>query len=272
MTNGNHAAPPTSGRNSLSTTIGKERKDAQGGQISSEVQTQMQGLRKWQQRFTSSSYGLRFGITSLDRVSETLHMPASAKESAIVIYRRALDKGLQKHHSIASLSTASAYVACRLAGVPRTLKDFAHISRLPQRDLGRAYADIKTTLELQVPIEDPARYVSKIATAAGAPIQVQQKALKIIAEARKKHLTAGKLPKVVAAAALYLASIQNDNPLPQKRLTAAANISDVALRYTFHKLRDVLAEKPPAPQAASNSKPQRRNRGLLKSVATSIGL
>src|SRR3989449_5092934 len=157
-------------------------------------------------------------MAELDRLTEKLHVPANVKESSAVVYRKALDNGLVRGRSIAAIAAASLYAACRSSETPRTLKEVAAASRIKKKDVARCYRLLLRELEMSMPVEDPIRCISKIASRAEISMQTQQSAIRVLKDARRKGVVAGKEPRAPAAAAMYAASgLQYEKKNPQEK-------------------------------------------------------
>jgi len=169
-------------------------------------------------------------MNELQLLSEKLHISSSVREMAAVIYRKALNKNLIRGRNIAAIVAGSLYVACRFTKIPRTLKEIVEVSLRDQREIGRAYRLIVQTLKMKMPIDNPIDYVTKIAEKAGVSSDVEGMAIKIIRDARNKHVAMGKDPTGLAAAALYIASKIKKEKTTQIHLAKAANITEVTVR------------------------------------------
>ena len=176
-------------------------------------------------------------MSELQRLSEKLYIPSSVQEMAAVIYRKALKKRLVRGRNIASIVAGSLYAACRFTRIPRTLKEIAEASPRPQKEISRAYRLIVRTLKMKMPIDTPMDYVTKIAEKAGVSSEIEGLAIKIIQDAKKKHVTMGKDPSGIAAAALYVASKLKKEKITQSQLAKAANLTEVTIR---NRKRDIM--------------------------------
>ncbi|WP_275264639.1 transcription initiation factor IIB, partial [Halobellus captivus] len=81
----------------LSTNIGWQNKDAYGNSLSSTQRQKMQRLRTWNERFRtrdSKERNLKQALGEIDRMASALGLPENVRETASVIYRRALDEDL----------------------------------------------------------------------------------------------------------------------------------------------------------------------------------
>jgi len=227
----------------LSTSIDRIDRDAFGRKLPLSTRLQMWRLRKWQIRsrvHSSIDRNLAQAMTELDRLSSKVSTPSTVKEKAALIYRKALDEGLVRGRSIAAIAAASLYAACRITGTPRSLREIAEASLVSKKDIARCYRLLLRKLTLHIPIADPMIYVTKIARRADISGQIQAAAVKILKEARKRHVSAGKDPMGLAAAALYIACKQLGEKKTQKEIADAAGVTEVTVRNRFKTLKRQL--------------------------------
>jgi transcription initiation factor TFIIB len=227
----------------LSTAISQVDRDAFGRKLPLSTRLQMWRLRKWQIRsrvHSSIDRNLAQAMAELDRLSDKVYIPSPIKEKAAVIYRKALDKGLVRGRSIAAIAAAALYAACRGSGTPRTLREIAEASLVDKKDVARCYRLLLRELEVHMPIADPLTYVSKIAERTGISGKTQGLAIQILREARRKRAAAGKDPMGLAAAALYIACLQNNEKKTQKDIAEAAGVTEVTVRNRYKTLKKQL--------------------------------
>ena len=227
----------------LSTVIDRVNRDAYGRQLPLATRLEMLRLRKWQIRtrvHSSADRNLAQAMAELDRLTDMLHIPASIKERAAVVYRKALDNGLVRGRSIAAIAAASLYAACRLSETPRTLKDVSAASRIRKKDVARCYRLLVRELDLRMPVEDPVKCISKIPTKVNISMPTEQSAIKIINEAKRKGIVAGKDPMGLAAAALYVACVLEGEKKTQKEIAEVANVTEVTVRNRYKGLKEAL--------------------------------
>ncbi len=226
----------------LSTTIEIGR-DAYGRRLPPKVRRQMWRLRKWQIRakvYGTTNRNLLYAMMELERLSEKLHVPSSVQEMAAVIYRKALGKDLIRGRCITAIVAAALYAACRYTKIPRTLNEVAEASVRKRGELAKCYRLLVRTLGIQMPPDDPLDYVSKIGEKAGVSSRTQGIAMKIIREAKRKHVTSGKDPSGLAAAALYIASQFKNEMVTQSELSRAADVTQVTIRNRKKELVEKL--------------------------------
>ena len=227
----------------LSTAISQIDRDAFGRKLPLRTRLQMWRLRKWQIRsrvHSSIDRNLAQAMAELDRLSDKVYIPSPIKEKAAVIYRKALDKGLVRGRSIAAIAAASLYASCRGSRTPRTLREIAEVSLVEKKDVARCYRLLLRELDIRMPIADPLTYVSKIAETTGISGKTQGLAIQILRKAKEKRAAAGKDPMGLAAAALYIACLQNNEKKTQKDIAEAAGVTEVTVRNRYKSLRREL--------------------------------
>jgi transcription initiation factor TFIIB len=91
-----------------------------------------------------------------------------------------------------------------------------------------------------MPVEDPVKCISKIASRVDVPMITQRKALEILKMAKDKGIVAGKDPMGLAAAALYVACVLTGEKKTQKEIADMANVTEVTVRNRYKNLKDNL--------------------------------
>ena len=179
----------------LATVIGASNRDASGRSLSGPMRSTVERLRTWDSRsqaHESTDRNLRQAFSELRRLSDKLVVSEAVTERAAYFYRKALERGLVRGRSISSIIGASLYAACRDGQIPRSLKDVAAVSNVKKKDLARSYRLLHREMELRMPVADPVRCVSGIASRAGMKEKTQRRACEILRMAQAARISAGK--------------------------------------------------------------------------------
>ena len=91
-----------------------------------------------------------------------------------------------------------------------------------------------------MPVADSLTYVSKIAEKNRITGRTQGTAITILADAKRKRFAAGKDPMGLAAAALYIACLLNNERVTQKDIAEAAGVTEVTVRNRYKALKKQL--------------------------------
>jgi transcription initiation factor TFIIB len=223
----------------LSTNIGWQDKDAYGNALSSRQREKMQRLRTWNERFRtrdSKERNLKQALGEIDRMASALGLPENVRETASVIYRRALDEDLLPGRSIEGVATSSLYAAARQAGTPRSLDEIANVSRVEKDEIARTYRYVVRELGLEVKPADPESYVPRFASDLELSEAVERRARELLSNAKRQGVHSGKSPVGLAAAAVYAASLLANEKVTQNEVSDVANISEVTIRNRYHEL------------------------------------
>jgi transcription initiation factor TFIIB len=223
----------------LSTNIGWQDKDAYGRNLSSRQRKKMQRLRTWNERFRtrdSKERNLKQALGEIDRMASALGLPKSVRETASVIYRRALDEDLLPGRSIEGVATAALYAAARQAGTPRSLDEITTVSRVERMELTRTYRYVIRELNLEVQPADPKSYVPRIASELDLPEESERRARELLDSAREDGTLSGKSPVGLAAAAVYAASLLTNEKVTQSEVSEVSDVSEVTIRNRYKEL------------------------------------
>ncbi|MHB8566834.1 MAG: transcription initiation factor IIB [Nitrososphaerales archaeon] len=225
----------------LPTVIDSKNIDANGKQISGSYE--LAQLRRWN-KFSISRDSKRNNevkaISEIDRIIEMLGLAKSVAKQANEIYHKQLS-GPIRRRSISGMSAASVLVACYMLGIPCPVNEIERMSApVSGKVIRRYYKLLLHEIGIRVTNFDPSNDVSRIATKAGLSGRSERKALTILASVKDNATLVGKRPISIAAAALYLASIQEGERANQLRLAFAAGVTPVTLRKRSLEITQIL--------------------------------
>lgn len=212
-------------------------------------------LKKWQERVsTSIERNLRLAMAELRRVASFLNLPSVVRDEAARVYRFVLQRGLVRGRSMESVIAACIYAACRSYNIPRTLDEIAAASDVARKEIGRTYRFIIRKLGIKVKPSSPKDYISRFSSILNLSPKSQNHALKILKKADISELTSGRGPAGIAAAALYVSALMNDEKKTQREVADVAGITEVTIRNRYKELIDRLGIEDKLKQKEAESK------------------
>jgi transcription initiation factor TFIIB len=235
--------------NGLSTNIGWQNKDAYGNSLSNRQRQKMDRLRTWNERFRtrdSKERNLKQALGEIDRMASALGLPKATRETASVIYRRALEDDLLPGRSIEGVASATVYAAARQAGTPRSLDEVDEVSRIERMDLMRTYRYVAQELNLGIPPADPVNYLPRFASDLDVSQEVEERSRELLETATAEGATSGKNPVGMAAAALYAAALLCNEKVTQDTVSEVADVTEVTIRNRYQELLELHEDvRPP---------------------------
>jgi transcription initiation factor TFIIB len=175
-------------------------------------------------------------MSELDRLVSQLGASQTVKNTAAVLYRRALERRLIRGRSIDAMIAAAVYAACRLREAPCTLDEIAHHSRINRKELGRCYRMLLRRLEVRMPVAKPTNFIPRFAQALGLSGRTQRRAIEILDRAKAQGITPGKDPTGLAASALYISAILEGERRTQREIAQVAHVTEVTVRNRYKEL------------------------------------
>ena len=227
----------------LATTISWQNRDAYGHSIPTRNRAQLYRLRKWQARTRISDgteRNLVQALSNLDRMSSSLGLPRNVRETAAMIYRKAVRQKLSRGRTIEGVTAAVLYAACRQCNVPRTLDEISRISQIKKKEIGRNYRNISHKLELKLLPTTPHDYISRFCSKLKLSNDVQIKTSEILKKAANNELTSGRGPTGLAAAALYISTVICGERRTQREIAEIAGVTEVTIRNRYKELAKKL--------------------------------
>jgi transcription initiation factor TFIIB len=240
----------------IATEISISTKDYSGKTINHQVANQMHNLRKWQQRVRVSSPRERRLANVLSKMGETcdgLNLSKNVLETSSMIYRN-LDEYVDvKGKSVASITAATIYMACKQCDVVRSLEEICRGICAPKdvKSKTKLAAKYYRTMVMEMgqvsaPIVTMNKYISKIANMTQTEVRVERLALEIAEKTKDSNIADGKAPNGIAAAYLYVASVLLGQNVLQRDVSSIAGVTEVTIRnrckeiLTCYKLKITL--------------------------------
>lgn len=232
----------------LTTEIGWRNVDGNGNRLSASKRHRLDRLRTWQERIRTSQANersLQFALSEIERMAATLEIPKSYREPAARLFRRALQVDLVRGRSIEAIASVCLYIATRHHGIPRSIREIAHVSHVDRKEISRAHLYLVRELDLELVPVDPADYVPRFCSILDVDDAVGRMAIRII-RATADDLLVGNSPTGFAAGAIYAASLFCDDKRPQREVADVAKVTEITVRKHYQAQLDALDHRPPS--------------------------
>jgi transcription initiation factor TFIIB len=223
-------------------TIIRGSRDARGTLLSPKYKSKFNRLAKIHRSLTTSyERNLWIALPNLQRLQKRLSIPDTVAEDALRIYTQTVKKKLTMGRSIDTLLSASIFCALRVHGIPRTVEEITKVAQIPKKKVIKSYRlilmEVLPHLNLKVQHFGPSRYVDKFNSELELSMQCRNTAVKIIEKANDGGFnSAGKDPKGIAAAAIYIGSKICSENRTQKEISKLARVTEVTLRMRVKDL------------------------------------
>lgn len=233
----------------LTTNIGWQDKDTFGKSIPAESRAQLYRLRKWQKRMRTSNSAernLAYALGELDRLSYALGLPQVVRNSAAVVYRKAVFNNLVRGRSIEGVVAACVYAASRQCGQPRTLTELSEKTSISRKEVGRIYRFVARELSVKTLPVHPRDYIRRFSADLHLSTETEKRAVSLLGDVLKTDMTSGCGPMCVAAATLYIACMMTGEKRTQREVAGVARITEVTIRSRYKDISKKLKLTLPA--------------------------
>jgi transcription initiation factor TFIIB len=228
----------------LHTLIGSNNLDANGKRIQSNHEfDQLRRMNNFTISRDSKISNEMKAMGEIDRITSTLGLSGLVAKEAQEVYRKGLNNGIVRGKSITNMAAAAVLIACKTVGVSCSSDEIERtITSVSGKMSRRYYRLLIRTMNLKVKHTNPALYVSGIAGKAGLTVKVERRALEILNWVGDHPILVDKRSLSLAAAALYLASIEMGERTNQLRLAFAAGITPITIRKRSSEISRILEE------------------------------
>ncbi len=223
----------------LSTTISRRNKDASGRALTSTTRAAIYRMRKWHIRSRlhgSQHRNLGIAMSEMERLSSQLGIPRDVRETAALMYRKALAKRLVRGRSIEAVVAAAVYLACRIHRIPRRLDEVVAETNVDRKQVGQAVRLVIYQVNIDVPLASAKDLMPRLSSDLLLEGNTVKKATEIIKRAEERLVTIGKDPGGIAGAALYIAGIIEEDRRTQREIAKAARVTEVTIRNRYKDL------------------------------------
>ena len=176
----------------------------------------------------------------LDLLASKLRLPELVMTDANVIFKQAVQAGLNVGRDNLSLIYGSVYASCILHNVPKTPLEVTMYSEISKKKLMKTYRMIKKQLGLRLKTMDPADLVPRFGSRLGLKHETISKALEILGTIRENPLFVGKNPQTITASALYIAAKETGETITQRSVANATGVIEVTIRKRSKEILKTL--------------------------------
>jgi transcription initiation factor TFIIB len=230
----------------LSTEISWNDRDSNGRVLSRHNRTKFYRLRKLHRiskTSTTRDYNIARALMDIKKQAYKMGLPKDVIETAAFVYRKAHNNNVTRGRSIACISAASIYIACRQCHLPRTLDEVSKVFELRRRDVSRTYNCMMRLLKINIPLATPQAYISRFCGQLGLNGVTQTRVKELLSIANEKGLTCGRSPVAIVGALIYIASLQTHEKRTQAEIANIANVTEVTIRNRYKELKLVLDQE-----------------------------
>jgi len=223
------------------TVISKLTTDITGAPLSGKTKSLFWRLAKIQRSVTSTfERNLSVAQPKLYGLASSLGFPQTVIEEALRIYSKAVKMKLTMGRSIQNLVAASILVSSKLHDIPRSMDEIAHAAQIPLKNLSKAYRLLLNRLKITIKTTTPSKFIARFSAELKLPPEVQVRAKELLELASENMSVAGKDPKGLAAAALYIAGKELGESRSQADLAKVAHVSEVTLRNRAKNIKSAI--------------------------------
>lgn len=214
-------------RSQLLGSIVSGRRDVNGRQVSRKL---VHKLRISQRGIRTHNSSVLNGWRFIGTFCSQEGLPQRVEDCAKTLFTDAHKKNVLRGRSVEEVVPLVLYLACRIEGYPRTVKEIAELTGQDVQLIRSSYKMLVRRLELELEPIDYSRYVPRFASRLHLTQNVQTRTLEILEACNGTFMARGCNPLGVLAAALYIASFMCNEPICQRDVREVIGISGITVR------------------------------------------
>lgn len=254
---GTHGGPTTSllPDKGLRTHIGPLNRSSLRTPVSHARKMEFARLRlvdRRQGRGDSGERNLETALPQIGRLTEALGLPRTVEETAVRLYRESLVRRGMRGLRIASLVAACVYVACRVHGVPRTLREIGLHVEAPRSVIATTSIHLIRDLKVKVRPVSALDLLPKLAEDLAFPKELRQQVKTYLEQLEKGgYQASGVMPATLLGTVAYLSAQQGGHPYSQDKIAKALGVTSVSIRNRVPSVQGFLGLKSSRPKPAA---------------------
>lgn len=171
------------------------------------------------------------------RLCGQLDLSPSIVEQAGLLWKTIQKQDLHDGRSYEVVAAACVYSVCRINSYQRSLEDVTSYVAVPENKVESMFWTMNDELELPIPIRKPVEYVPKIVSAVDVETGVQAQAHDIARRTEDCQDLIGRSPNGLAAAAVWIAALDQESSVEQQAIADAADTSRETVRAVVNRLK-----------------------------------
>jgi len=172
----------------------------------------------------------------ITRLCNIVGLSDGIKTVSKAIYRRALEHSVIQNRSVAEVSAAAVFAACRVEAEARVLSEVAEESIVSERDISRTHAELSRELGLNTGPTDPKDFVPRYCDEFDLSDHTESKACEMIDAAEESGVVNGRSPAGIAAGAVYVSTLLNNERITQQQIGDVASVSASTIRTRYQEI------------------------------------
>ena len=199
-------------------------------------QKQYRRLARIQNQNYDRYSNLKNAIFTLKHIKSQLNLSSDTSNTAFVLYRIAQKKRMVRGRSVINMMAAAVYLACRKKELPILIKDIARVANITSKQLGKSVRLYLRNVKLSKDFHDPIIYINRLGDALNLTGYTRIIAIDILRKTRERGIVIGKSPIIIAAASIYIASIQTGERRTQAQISNIAQTTPATIRKRFKEI------------------------------------
>jgi len=200
--------------------------------------------KKWQKLLRvsdSTEESLATVLLEITRIGQCISLPEETLKLSLGVYKTIIQANLTRRTPTRVLAATIIYIACRQAGIARSLNEIAHLSKISPGKMRHTHNAIVKQLASMSRPTTPGTYVQKLSTSLFKQEKTVETAEKIIQCLKDQKFSQGKNPVGLAASVCYVASIVAGERKTQREIAEVARITESTMQTRYRQIAKQLS-------------------------------
>lgn len=215
-----------------------------GGKLDNRKKQNAASLSQTQRRGSRSAKPNRIGkaLEELSEIITRLGLPTSIEETAMVLFKKFVEKSPTRKKNLQPYVAASVYLACRQMAATRAVREIAAATNIDHKELGKKFKEMQRILEgdnMGAKVVTSEDFMSRYCQQLDLSHQTTLFCAHVVRKTMESGIAEGKSPISIAAAAIFMVTQYfEDQKRSEKRVMDVTQVSEPTLRAVYKLLRE----------------------------------
>lgn len=178
----------------------------------------------------------------LQTAQESLGLPESTVQTAVMIYKQAYSNDLYHGRPIHDILSACLHLACRMEQTPCNPSHVATEFETTRQNVLKTSRHFESKLGLKTAPVDPSGFINEFSSTLSLSDSTRLAAHNIFEAFVDAGYDSGKSPTGLAAGAIYAATQETNERVTQADLAEVADVSEVTIRTIYKQQQDIYTD------------------------------
>ena len=181
---------------------------------------------------------IRDGMNKIQFISSSMNLPTFVITEIKTLFKECVNAGLTVGRGTQEVIYACSYLACLIHNLPKTSLEFVRLDDVNKKTLLRTVKKIRSGLNISTGVLNPVDIIPRFANNLGVKPTTTTFACTLAMDIKENGFLLGKKPETIAASAIYLAGVLENEDITQRNVSNQTGVLEVTIRKRSNEIKE----------------------------------